>query len=109
MQQRDLGPVWFQKVVHPLFIFIILYSNLEFEYRKKHFFSHLAVFGKLFWIHNLSVEHIIPRFGHFFLFKKKSNFSHLHTHHSKKVTLCFHNIYEYTIVFIFIENENAEK
>ena len=27
----------------------------------------------------------------------------------KNVTLCFHNIYEYVVVFVFIENKNIEK
>ena len=59
-------------------------QNFEFEHKKKkkNSFSHLVVFGKLFWIHNLGIKYIISGFGHcflFFIFFKKSKFSHLHT------------------------------
>ena len=67
MHRILLGPVLFQKVVYSLFIFFILYSNFDFEKKKKkyiyiyiykHSFSHLIVFGKLYWIHNLGIEYI---------------------------------------------------
>ena len=69
-----------------VFAFHFLYSifkilNLNIK-KKKNSFSHLVVFGKLFWIHNLSIKYIISGFGHcflFFIFFKKSKFSHLHT------------------------------
>ena len=73
---------------------------------------HLVVFGKLFLIHNLGIEYIIPRFGHCFLFLKHKITSVTHTLHitkKKKVTICFHNIYEYITVFLFIDNKNTEK
>ena len=52
-----------------LFISFILYSNPKLENRKKkHLFSQLVVFGKLFWIHKLNLEYIILRFDHCFFF-----------------------------------------
>ena len=70
--------VWFQEVVYSLFIFSFLCSNPEIEYRKDPC-SHLRVFGKLFWIHNLGIKYIIHRFDIVFYLKKKLLFSFIHT------------------------------
>ena len=75
---QSQSPVWFQKVVYSLFIFSFPCSNPEIEYRKDPF-SHLRVFGKLFWIHNLGIKYIIHRFDIVFYLKKKLLFSFIHT------------------------------
>ena len=65
----------------------------------------------MFWIHNLSIEYIIPGFVIIFFKKKKKKLFSLTQIKSlkKKVILCFHNIYKYVTLFIFIENENVKK
>ena len=58
---RSFGVDWFSPIlsraIKGLFGFKIngvsTFHFLYFIYRKKHLFSHLVVFGKLFWIHNL--------------------------------------------------------
>ena len=45
-------------------VFTFLYSFYEFEYRKKDQFSHLCLFGDVFWLQNtpLSSLAIVPYF-----------------------------------------------
>ena len=93
-----------------LFIFFILYSNPEFEYIYIYIYiTFIFIFGKLFWIHNFCIKYIIHKFGRCFLLKI-NNFSHSHiSHHLKRLTLCFYNIYKYVTKFVFLENKNAKK
>ena len=101
---KQLGSVWFQKVMY-YFSFLLFYIqilNLKKNNNNKKK-NTLVMFGKLFWIHNLNLEYIILRFGHFFFL---NNFSHSHTsHHSKKSNLLFSQYLR--ICHYMLENKNT--
>ena len=88
-----------------IFHFRILYLNIE---KKKNSFLYSVVFSKLFLIYNLNIKYIILRFCHYYYFFL-TFLTYTHYITKKKVILCFHNIYKYANVFVFIENENTKK
>ena len=80
---------------------LFLYSNSKIVYREKDPFLHLRVFGKLFWIHNLSIKFIIHGLVLFSIFFRKLLFFTYTRSRQSGGALCVFTVFMELLLYSF--------